>query len=184
MNITRLTEPAIEPITLDEARQHLNIIGSDRDDWVQRAISEARDYCEQYCNRIWAAAEFIVSCDSFSDPMPLPPGTNAVVSITYIDSDGIEQTLSDDAYTVSARLTSIRPVDAWPSGTDVQVICNIGPDAGASPPQTIPPSVRAALKLVLGDLFENREAAMVAVTRTDNPAVERLLHFYREGLGV
>lgn len=55
-------------------------------------------------------------------------------------------------------------------------------DEGA--PVPVPASVRAALLLVIGDLYENREGAFVGVSRVDNPTVERLLHFYRVGLGV
>lgn len=55
-------------------------------------------------------------------------------------------------------------------------------DKGA--PVPVPASVRAALLLVIGDLYENREGAFVGVSRVDNPTVERLLHFHRVGLGV
>lgn len=48
----------------------------------------------------------------------------------------------------------------------------------------LPASVRAAILLILGDLYENREGQIVGTIRADNPAVERLLHFYRVGLGV
>lgn len=55
-------------------------------------------------------------------------------------------------------------------------------DAEGQP--VFPASVRAALLLVIGDLYENREGAFVGVSRVDNPTVERLLHFHRVGLGV
>ena len=48
----------------------------------------------------------------------------------------------------------------------------------------VPASVRAAVLLIAADLHENREAQFVAVSVADNPAVHRLLHFYRVGLGV
>jgi len=48
----------------------------------------------------------------------------------------------------------------------------------------VPPSVRAAVLLIAADLHENREAQFVGVSVEDNPAVHRLLHFYRIGLGV
>lgn len=51
-------------------------------------------------------------------------------------------------------------------------------------PVVVPPSVRAALLLIIGDLYEHREGQIVGATIVDNPAVERLLHFYRVGLGV
>lgn len=47
-----------------------------------------------------------------------------------------------------------------------------------------PPSVRAAILLLVGDLHENREAVVTGTIVADNPTVHRLLHFYRVGLGV
>lgn len=44
-------------------------------------------------------------------------------------------------------------------------------------------SVKAAGLLVIGDLYENREGAGEKVI-IENPAVARLLHPYREGLGI
>ena len=48
----------------------------------------------------------------------------------------------------------------------------------------VPASVRAAVLLIAADLHENREAQFVGVSAAENPAVHRLLHFYRVGLGV
>lgn len=48
---------------------------------------------------------------------------------------------------------------------------------------SVPGSVRRALLLIVSDLFNNREGQFVGVTAADNPAVVRMLHFYRVGLG-
>jgi len=48
----------------------------------------------------------------------------------------------------------------------------------------VPASVKAAMLLIVGDLYENREAQVIGATVAENPTVERLLHFYREGLGL
>jgi hypothetical protein len=48
----------------------------------------------------------------------------------------------------------------------------------------LPASVRAAMLLIIGDLFENREAQIVGVSVEDNPTTWRLLHLYRVGLGI
>ena len=184
MNIERLTEPSTEPVSLEEAKEHLGIIDGERDQWTQQAISEARDYVEQYCGRIWASAHFAVLYEQFAPALELPPGTTGVIGISYLDPDGVEQTIDDAEYVANLRRCTVAPVSSWPSGTDVRIECVVGADASASPPGIVPPSVRAALKLVLGDLFANREASVVGVSRVDNPAVERLLHFYRQGLGV
>lgn len=50
--------------------------------------------------------------------------------------------------------------------------------------EVFPPSVRAAVLLIVGDLHENREGVVVGTIVARNPTVDRLLHFYRLGLGV
>jgi hypothetical protein len=59
-------------------------------------------------------------------------------------------------------------------------------DETASPPSEVPvpASVRLAVLMIAADLYENREAQIVGVSRADNPAVVRLLNLYRTGLGV
>lgn len=54
----------------------------------------------------------------------------------------------------------------------------------AGDPVDVPPSVKSALLLIVGDLFENREGQFVGVSAEANPAVVNMLHFYRVGLGV
>ncbi|WP_312723978.1 head-tail connector protein [Stutzerimonas kunmingensis] len=55
-------------------------------------------------------------------------------------------------------------------------------DAGN--PVPVPASVRAAILLVVGDLYENREDNVIGTIVGRIGAIERLLHFYRVGLGV
>ena len=44
----------------------------------------------------------------------------------------------------------------------------------------VPASVKAAILLLLGDLYANREGAIVGTIHTVNPTVERLLWPYRK----
>ena len=48
-------------------------------------------------------------------------------------------------------------------------------------PQTA--AIKAAALLIIGDLYENREAGSEKDIK-QNPAVDRLLHQYRRGIGV
>lgn len=50
--------------------------------------------------------------------------------------------------------------------------------------EVFPSSVRAAVLLIVGDLHENREGIITGTIVARNPTVDRLLHFYRIGLGV
>ena len=51
-------------------------------------------------------------------------------------------------------------------------------------PVAVPASIRAALLLIIGDLYENREGQITGTIRTDNPAVMRLLTPHRVGMGI
>ena len=48
----------------------------------------------------------------------------------------------------------------------------------------VPASVKQALLLIVGDMFENREGQNTQAQYHQNPAVERLLHFYRVEIGI
>ena len=48
----------------------------------------------------------------------------------------------------------------------------------------VPASIRQALLLIVGDFFENREAQNTQSQYHQNPAAERLMHFYRVELGI
>lgn len=48
----------------------------------------------------------------------------------------------------------------------------------------VPPDVKAAILLIIGDLYENREGQFVGVQVAENQTVQNLLHFHRVGLGV
>jgi len=48
----------------------------------------------------------------------------------------------------------------------------------------LPASVKAAILLIIGDLYENREAQIVGTNISINPAMDRLLHFHRVGMGI
>jgi hypothetical protein len=54
----------------------------------------------------------------------------------------------------------------------------------SSSEDVFPASVQAAVLLIVGDLYENREAVVTGTIVARNPTVDRLLHMYRVGLGV
>lgn len=187
----RLNDPAAEPITLAEAKEHLRAEDSftEEDDLIESMISAARDYAEKYCNRSWASANFLYEFDRFplaSSPFfLLDPGITSVDSITYVDTDGDIQTIDDSTYSYNATRQIIITTAAWPTDFDtgLVVVVESGPDHSASPSPVFPNSVKMAIKLILTDFYENR-AGKTDVNLYQNLAVEGLLHPYRVGLGI
>lgn len=47
-----------------------------------------------------------------------------------------------------------------------------------------PASVVAAIKLIIADLYENREQRVIGSSVEENPAAHNMLHFYRVGMGI
>jgi hypothetical protein len=50
--------------------------------------------------------------------------------------------------------------------------------------EVFPASIQRAMLLLIGDYHENREGQALGQSYSTNPAVEKLLHFHRTGLGI
>lgn len=109
--------------------------------------------------------------------LPLPP-LQSVTSVTYTDTDGASQTLDAGQYTVDTANARIVPVSSWPSTKAVPAAVVIRYVCGYGAAAAVPASIKAAILLLTGDLFENREAQGEKVLSV-NETVRRLLLPYR-----
>lgn len=184
----------MEPITTAEAMRHLRLDADDPylDD-LDAYITAARQTVEQYLNASVAVQERTLVLDVFPAFMiDLPNGPLiSVTSVTYVDTDGTEQTLDSGKYVArSLPLSDILFPDfgeSWPSTRAIPGAVTITYQAGmmtGSPLMLPQQDIRAAILLTLGDLWENREGQFVGVTAAVNPTVERLLHYHRRQLGI
>lgn len=51
-------------------------------------------------------------------------------------------------------------------------------------PTPVPASIKAAVLLYVGDLYEHREAQFIGTIQSENPSADALLWPYRKGLGI
>jgi uncharacterized phiE125 gp8 family phage protein len=118
--------------------------------------------------------------------MPLPP-LQSITSIKYLDTTGVEQTLSASAYRVDAVSTPGRVTPAygysWPStypvtnAVVIRFVAGYG-DTAAS----IPIKIIQWIKAMIGSMWENRETVMVSpttLTQVELGFLEGLLDDYR-----
>lgn len=189
--VQRVTDPAVEPISLARAKEQLRLEPDFTldDDLIGSYISAARDQAEKYCNRSFALADFVLLCGRFPagrQPLQLPdPLTTNVSSLTYIDDQGDEQTIDPSDYTVDFTRQEIRPTDFWPvPASSVLIGYSAGPDGSASPSEEPPQSVIQGMLLLITDMYENREAQFVGTIAADNPAAALRLHLHRVEMGV
>lgn len=154
---------------------------------ISALIMAARDYVENFTRRALLEQTWRLTLDAFpaEDEIELPrPNLLSVESVTYIDTDGASQPLATTEYeadtaTLPGRIR-LKYEKSWPStraqANAVTITFKAGYGASAA---SVPEAIRAAIKLLIGDWFHNRRAAITGTIRSDNPAVERLLWPYR-----
>ncbi len=163
------TAPAVDPVTLEEVKEHLRIDGDDDDSLLGnliRAASERFDGRDGALGRCLISQSWKLVLDAFPQwiTIPLPP-CQVVEAITYVDAFGDLQTLASDAYQVSGIGSidgaTVRPAYQmdWPKirqGPDaVTVHFTAGYGDSAS---DVPEPVRTAIKMRVAHLYENRES--------------------------
>tara|TARA_Y100000361_G_scaffold145527_1_gene154816 strand:+ start:630 stop:1217 length:588 start_codon:yes stop_codon:yes gene_type:complete len=103
--LTRQSSPSGLAVTLQEVKDHLRISGNSQDDELTLLIEASTEKLERDINRgllqaNWQQAMFDFPCDG--EQIDLMMGSAiSVSSITYVDSDGVTQTLDSSLYTFS-----------------------------------------------------------------------------------
>lgn len=123
MGLVLITPPAIEPITLAQAKQHLRVETADDDALIAGLIRAAREAAERATGRAIVTQTWDQSFDGFPARacaiVPAKPPLIGVTSITYIDGAGAAQTLSSALYKVDTISDPGRIVPAygetWPA---------------------------------------------------------------------
>lgn len=118
--LQRTVGPVNLPIDLADVKDHLRISSSDtqHNTLLTRHINAAAEQVEQDTGRTAIRATFVQSLDEFEDEILLHRGPlQSVSSVTYYDTDGVQQTLSTDIYGVdTARGMVHRKIDQqWPA---------------------------------------------------------------------
>ncbi len=185
MGLKRTVEPSVEPVTLDEAKAHLRVTGSDENALITSLIAVARQAAEDYCQRSLITQRWQKTLDWF------PPGAielsrgpvQSIVSVKYRDGGGVLQTLAGTEYLLDNGIdpASLVPAygKAWPATqavpNAVEVLYSTGyGDAAAS----VPGPIKSWMLLKLAELFEHREASAERVAMP-HPFVDCLLAPYR-----
>jgi len=187
MSLTLVTAPTIEPVTLQEVKDHLRVDGTDDDALISALITAAREHIDGrdgWLGRAICPQTWDCYFDCFPEGgvinIPLAP-LQAITSIKYRDPDGVQQTFSADNYSAGADLNwSPRVVlgcgKSWPSIRAMPDAVVVRIVAGYS---AVPRPICQALLLLIGHWHENREAVMDENFREVPTTVAALLTPYR-----
>lgn len=167
--VTVITPPAVEPVSLAEAKTHLRVDIDDDDAYIVRLVAYAREQCEIGARRAFVTQTLELRMESWpldgDIEFPMPP-LQSVTSIKWTDADGAEHTMPATDYVVYANMDPgvlyLKPNSQWPAGT-----LQVGPSiavrfvAGYGAPTVVPASYKQAILLMCGLMYENREAVIV-----------------------
>ena len=185
--IRLITPPVGEPITLTEMRLHLRLDDDGDsppahpdDPLIQVLMVAAREYVENYLGRACAPQTFEIASRNFQPcnyllhgygsfiELPMSP-VASIVSVIYTDGAGVDQTVASSDYTLDQfsdpALLWAKDGTQWPipgrGPNMVRVRYVAGYDLPGDSPNVnpLPSSIIAAMKLVVGNYYENREAA-------------------------
>jgi uncharacterized phiE125 gp8 family phage protein len=171
INWIGVTAPALEPISVDDAKTHLRITHSREDALIAANITAARQAFEQHTGRAavtqtWQAQ---LSCwfEECALPMAVPLQNNALAVpstapvVQYYDTAGALQTAATSLYLVNTVAQPGRieraPVQIWPVvQVDRAYPILITYVAGWSSPDVVPELVKQGIRLWVGSLDADR----------------------------
>ena len=187
--VREVSVSSTEPVSTAEAKSHLRVEIDDDNTLIASLVTAARQYCEKYCNRSFIQHTYRADLSNFCDTIELPMGpVQSITHIKYYDtsSPSALTTLSDDVYQLNYDTVRRVHGQSWesvfPRFDAVQITYVSGWKDNSSPQgigEAVPQAVCSAIKLLVGDMYENREAAIVGLSRMENPTAHRLLDGYR-----
>lgn len=192
MGINVTAQPGEEPVTVAEAKAHLNIPSAttDHDTYITNLVKAARQRAERFLNRAIVTQTIEYTVDEWPDEFILPRApVQSITSVTYVDSDGNTQSFTDyQSDLTNQAMPMVKPAynSSWPSArnqySSIKVTYVAGYGGGDSPStlSSIPEPIRQAILLMVGTMFEYREEAVVGASVDDMPVTaENLLAPYR-----
>lgn len=197
-----VTPPAVEPITTDEAKAHLNVSGTSKDTYIGTLVATARRQIERYLNRALITQSWKVYYNRWKHEMLIPFGNLQVETyavgppevlasplVKYYDINGTQQTLTEnDFYWVVTNTDPgriVRKYDATfpelqhgrPDAIEIAFTAGYGAAASA-----IPEDIKHGMKLLIGNYYENRSDIVIGagtmVTKIPSYITD-LIHSYK-----
>lgn len=180
----------VEPLSVPEAKAHLRVDFADDDDYIASIISAARWKLEREFRRAIVQQTLVLALDFFGTPertrdstfpvsywpptgyqypinstIDLRPPVQSITSVKYYDPSMVLQTVLSTAYLVDTisepgRISPTIGVN-WPTTANVPNAVQITFVAGHTDPTVTPENIKQALRLVIGNFYENREETVI-----------------------
>lgn len=184
-SLRRITQPAVEPVSLAFAKTHARVDTEADDLYIQSLISVARSYVEDaldctICTTVWE-----VKYDLFpiwAIILPRLPMQDKAITVTYRSGDGTYSTLSSanadfqvDASVMPGRIYP-QWARAWPAtrgdenSVTVRYTAGYGDDG-----QNVPPVAKHLICILVAHWYDTRQPAVTGAPQSVPQTFETLL---------
>ncbi|NWG72921.1 MAG: hypothetical protein HXY23_15135 [Parvularculaceae bacterium] len=192
MALVPVSGPAVEPVSLAEAKAHLRVTGAAEDLLVASLVTAARVHIELTLSRAFITQGWSWFIDAWPAgatlPLPLSP-VQSIGAIRVLAAGDEIVTLPPSAYLLDGAAQPSRVIaksGSWRDGTpapayaangiEIQLIAGYGPL-----PSDVPQPIRQAILLLAAHWFERREAVEIGQPSLPLPVmVGDLLSPFRE----
>lgn len=170
MGLVLKTSPTADPVTLLEAKAHLNVLSDIDDDLITFLISVATEQAEEITNRQLMRATYEMTMDILPDRFEIKkPPLHAVDKIEYIP-DGLSSyvLLDPSMYMVDTTVEPgvvIRRNDAtYPAISWMVNAVRVTFTAGYADAASVPKSIKQWMLIRIATLFVHREEIVIGVS--------------------
>jgi uncharacterized phiE125 gp8 family phage protein len=167
-NLTLITGPTAQPISLEEVKEHLYIVNSDttRDNYLSDIQDSAVDQFQSDTEYQVMEATYKLTLPDFPSDyidIPLIPVSSITTFSYYTDKTSTSTLVLDTDFWLvkNDRSAKLYPVNSWPSAGDRPDAVQITFVAGYSTQSQIPTRLLHGLKFLIGHYNENRQSVVV-----------------------
>ncbi len=157
MSAIMISEPAVEPVTLGDAKDYLRVDGADSDNGLERLIAAARTCVEGMTRRALVSQVWRYLTPAPKNARITVPGSplRQILAVRLFGQQGSVTTLDPQDYVVSMGTPATIHLRKTPSDTTgAEVDAEIGYGPAAS---DVPADLRQAVMQLVAHWFERRE---------------------------
>lgn len=152
-------------VTIEQAKTQIRITVADHDLFLAELILTAQEHVERELRLALVSRKWKLVTNGFGCQVELVGPFATVHTVTYLDTDGVEQTLPADQYRVadsSPPLLVPAHGAIWPETLCTPDAVRVVYTAGYGTRwEMVPSGLRHAIRMLVGHWFENPEAYVV-----------------------